>query len=117
MQKNINLAYLINTSVFLFCLLPIALISGPFLSDLIVSIISVIFIYITISYQQYKYYKNIFFKLFLLYYFFLVANSFFSEEPLVSLKVSFFYFRFGIFSLAIWFLIEKKKEKIIFFFL
>lgn len=116
MTNNINLTYLINTSLFLFCLLPIALISGPFLSDLIVSIISLIFLYITIRYNQYKYYNNIFFKLFLFYYFFLVLNSFFAEEPFVSLKVTIFYLRFGIFSLAVWYLIEQRKEKIIYFF-
>lgn len=116
MTNNINLTYLINTSLFLFCLLPIALISGPFLPDLIVSIISLVFLYITIRYNQYKYYNNIFFKLFLFYYFFLVFNSFFAEEPFVSLKVSLFYLRFGIFSLAVWYLIEQRKEKIIFFF-
>lgn len=116
MTNKINLTYLINISLFLFCLLPIALISGPFLSDLIISIISLIFLYITIKYNQYKYYNNIFFKLFLFYYFFLVFNSFFAEEPFVSLKVTIFYLRFGIFSLAAWYLIEQKKEKIIYFF-
>lgn len=105
--SNIN-SKLISISAFLFFLIPIALLSGSFLPDLFISIISLLFLLITIRNKDFKYFKNSYFYFFLCFYFFLIFVSLSSENIFFSLKSTLFYFRFGIFTLATWFLIENK---------
>lgn len=95
---------------YIIILLPALLISGPFLSDLGISIISLIFLINSIKNKLYKYYNNAYFKFFLLFCLILILSSLLSNNIFVSLKNSFFYFRFGIFSLCFWYLIEKEKK-------
>ena len=95
---------------YIIILLPALLISGPFLSDLGISIISLIFLINSIKNKLYKYYNNAYFKFFLLFCLILITSSLLSNNIFVSLKNSFFYFRFGIFSLCFWYLIEKEKK-------
>lgn len=94
---------------YLIILMPVFLISGPFLSDLSVSLISILFIINSIKNKLFKYYNNIYFKFFLLFCLIIILSSLFSNNILVSLKNSFFYFRFGIFSLCFWYLIKKNN--------
>ena len=89
--------------------MPILLITGPFLPDFGVSLVAILFIVNSIKNKLFKYYNNIYFKLFLLFCLIIICSSLFSNNVLVSLKNSFFYFRFGIFSLCFWYLIEKNK--------
>ena len=95
----------------LIILLPVFLITGPFLSDAAISIICIIFL--TNTYynrkQLLKFYNNIYFKLFIFFWIILIISSLLSDHILISLKTSFFYFRFGIFSLCFWYLIEKNE--------
>jgi O-antigen ligase len=90
-------------------LMPILLISGPFLSDLGTSLVAVLFIINSIKNKLKKYYNNYFFKFFFIFCIILILSSLFSENILISLKNSLFYFRFGIFSLCFWYLLEKNK--------
>ena len=105
-----NDKYLINTSSFLAYLIPIALLSGPFLPDFFACIISIFFLFLSYKNNEKKYFNNIFFYFFSTFYLYIVFVSFFSELPYFSLKSSLVYFRFGIFSLAIWYLIDKNKN-------
>lgn len=89
--------------------LPILLITGPFLSDLAVSIISIIFIFNSFQNNLKKYYNNVFVKIFILFWIILICSSLLSNDVIISLKNSFFYFRFGLFSLCFWYLLEKNK--------
>ena len=91
-------------------LLPLALLSGPFLPDLIISLVSIIFIYISIREKLIKFYKSYFFIIFSIFYFYILISSLNSEFYFHSLESSFFYFRFGFFALAIWFLIERNNN-------
>jgi len=93
----------------LISLLPALLISGPFLSDLAISIIAILFLINTFKNKLYSYYKNIFFYIFISFYIYLVLNSLINNFNLDSLKISFFYFRFGIFSIAVWYILNKKE--------
>ena len=102
---------------YLIICIPIFLITGPFLSDLSISIVSCIFLVNSISNKLYKYYNNVFAKIFFLFCLILIISSLLSNNALISLKNSFFYFRFGIFSLCFWYLLEKKKKFIKIFFL
>ena len=52
---------LLSISSYLMCLLPIALVTGSFLSDLIISLIALFFLYISIKNKEWQYYKNFFF--------------------------------------------------------
>ena len=94
---------------YLIILLPVLLITGPFLSDLAVSLIALIFIINSLKNNLSRYYNNIFFKIFIVFWIILIASSLLSNNILVSLKSSFFYFRFGLFSLCFWYLLEKNQ--------
>ena len=88
-------------------LMPILLVSGPFLSDLGVSIVSILFLINSKKNNLIKYYDNYYFKFFFIFCLILIFSSFLSENTLISLKNSLFYFRFGIFTLCFWYLLEK----------
>ena len=98
-------------------IMPILLISGPFLSDLGISIVAILFLINSKKNYLLKFYNNFYFKFFFLFCIILILSSLFSENKLISLKNSLFYFRFGIFSLCFWYLLEKEKNllKYVFF--
>lgn len=90
-----------------FCyLIPLVLLTGPFLPDLFLSICSLIFLLIIFLSKDYKYFNNLFFKVFVIFCIYLIINSLTSNYPFHSIKSSLFYFRFGIFSLAVFYFIE-----------
>ena len=95
----------------LFYLIPIGLITGPFIPDLSLSLIVLIFIFLSIKNNLWKYYyDNKFFKFFLLFNLYLIFLSLVSDDILLSLKSSIGYFRFFIFSLSIWYLLENSGD-------
>ena len=104
--------YLQNIIYFLIIFLPITLVTGPFLSDLSVSLITLLFLYISFRNKLYSYYLNIFSKFFGIFFILLLIVSFFSIDPLISLKKTIFYFRFWIFSLAVWYILDNKNDLI-----
>ena len=104
-MKNIRL----KTQGWLFSFLPLTLISGPFLSDLSLSLISIIFLCNKEVYLNKKYFKNYFFLFFIILNLYFVASSLLSENILVSLKSSFFYFRFYVFAIAVWYILDKDE--------
>lgn len=101
----------------LFILLPPAIIIGPFVADLFVSLIAIFFIIISIKKKLWGYYQNYFFKIFILFYFYITINSFFSIDPILSLSGSLFYFRFIFFSLGVVYLINENKKLLKIFFI
>ncbi len=96
------------SSVILY-LLPLALLTGPFIPDLLVSIISIIFIFFSISKKKYIYFSNKYFFILASFNVYIILRSIFSDNPSLSFESSLFYFRFTIFSLAIWYLIDNNK--------
>lgn len=101
---------LINSMSYIFYLLPLVLLTGPFLPDLFLTIIALFFIYLSLVEKEYKYYLNYFSIIFFTFYFFLIISSFFSDFVIHSLESSLFYIRYLFFSLATWFLIENNKK-------
>ena len=97
---------------FLIVLLPITLVTGPFLSDLSVSLVSLLFLYISFKKKLYFYYQNTFSKIFGIFFILLFIVSLLSIDPLISLKKTIVYFRFWIFALAIWYIFSIKKDLI-----
>ena len=97
---------------YLIVFLPILLVSGPFLSDLSVSLIAIIFIFLSFKKKLYFYYNNIFSKIFGIFFLILLLTSIFSFDPILYLKKKIFFFRFWIFTLAIWYIFHNNKKLI-----
>jgi len=103
---------LVKFSSILLYFLPAALISGPLISDVILSAVALIFIFLSVREKLWKYYKNNFFYIFSAFYFYILIRTLLSEDPSLALINSLFYFRFGIFSLAVWYLIDNNSDLI-----
>ena len=87
------------------------LIWGPFFPDLIVSVSALFFLYYVIKNKDFNYFFNtplIIFFTFCIYFIF--VSIFVAEDILLSLESSLFYFRIGVFSCFIWYLIDKDKS-------
>ena len=106
MNNKINYTRIVS---FLFYLIPIFLITGPFLPDLTLSIIALSFIIYTFYKKDYNNYDSYFAKVFLFFSAYILFFSLFSENIKLSLESSLFYIRFGIFSLAILYVLKKNK--------
>jgi O-antigen ligase len=100
----------------LLILMPIALISGPFLPDLFIVLISFIFLFIFNKKKELFKIKSKFFIFFLIFYFYLILTSILSDNFYQSIKSSITYLRFGFFSLAIFFILNNKKNFIKYFY-
>jgi len=87
-------------------ILPIALISGPFIPDLLVVLISIFFLIEIYLNKRLKYLFNFYSLIFLLIYIYLIFNSLISNNPLLSLESTLFYFRFFLLSLALWMVLD-----------
>ncbi len=107
---SLDFKIIINLLSFLLFLIPIALITGPFLPDFFLVIFSIIFLVTIIYRKEFNYLNNKFTYLFLLFYLYLLFNSLISNNILLSLESSLFYFRFGIFSLGIWYVLENNEN-------
>ena len=106
----LNQKKLILSISFLFYLLPAALVSGPFFSDLIIILIGIFFLINSLINKQWIYYNNIYTKFFFLFYIYLLISSIWADNTLESLKSSVPYIRFLLFSLAIVYLSKENKN-------
>jgi O-antigen ligase len=102
--------------VFLFSLIPFFLITGPFLSDLAISLISLIFLLYCLKQKNFFYFKNKYFYIFLIFWFYLILNTLINNFNIDSLRISLFYFRYGVFVIAIITLINVDDKFIKYFF-
>lgn len=90
-----------NLPVILFSLIPFFLITGPFLSDLSVSLISLLFIVYCIRKKNFLFFKNKYFYFFLFFWMYLVFNSLINNSSIDNLGSNLVYIRHGIFVIAI----------------
>ena len=93
------------------------LIWGPFFPDLIVSISSLFFLYYVFKNKNFYYFFKkplIIFFIFCIYCF--LISIFIAEDIFLSFESSLFFFRIGVFSCFIWYLIEKDKSILTFFY-
>jgi O-antigen ligase len=108
---NISLTYLIIASI-----IPL-LIWGPFFPDLFVSTSALFFIYYVIKNKEFYFFYNkplIIFFIFCIYC--ILLSLFVSENMMLSFESSLFYFRIGVFCCFIWYLIDKDKSILIYFY-
>ena len=109
--SNINLINLIIASIIPF------LIWGPFFPDLIVSLSALFFLFYIVKNKEFYFFKNkplIIFFIFCIY--FILLSIFIAEDMMLSFESSLFYFRIGVFSCFIWYLIDKDKSILNFFY-
>ena len=106
-----------NLPAILFSLIPFFLITGPLLSDLSISLISLIFLIYCIKEKDFSYFKNKYFYFFLIFWGYLILNSLINNFNFGSLKISLFYFRYGVFVVAIFTLLifDDKFKKYFFY--
>ena len=97
----------INIFSYFLILLPIFLITGPFLSDLAISTLAILSLFII---RDKKYFNNYFFIIFMIFWALILLSSLFSEDRVLSLKNSIFYFRFYFFSIFVWWILEKNNK-------
>ena len=95
---------------YLIGLLPLMLITGSFLPDLFICISDLIILFLIIKNKYWKFFLNNFSIFFLIWYLYLVFLSLFSEYILHSFESSLFYFRFGLFVISIWYLLESLNK-------
>ena len=113
-----NLKYLSTTSINLIIasIIPF-LIWGPFFPDLIVSISALFFLYFVFKNKSFFYFFNkplIFFFIFCIWC--VSISIFVAEDTMLSFESSLFYFRIGVFSCFIWYLIDKDKSILTYFY-
>ena len=71
---------------YIIILMPALLISGPFLSDLGISMVAILFLINSKKNNLLKYYNNIYFKFFSIFCIIIIVSSLLSSNILISLK-------------------------------
>lgn len=114
--KNLSFSKIHIDSFFfyLLCFYPFILITGPFLSDLCLVVVVIYFVSKTIIDRTYYKFKRLGFLIFLIFSLYLIINSLLIAKEFLSFKSAIFYFRFGIFSLAVGYIISENLNKISF---
>ena len=93
------------------------LIWGPFFPDLIVSISALFFLYYVLKNKEFYFFNNktlIIFFIFCIYC--ILLSLFVAEDVMLSFESSLFYFRIGVFSCFIWYLIDQDKSILTYFY-
>ena len=93
------------------------LIWGPFFPDLIVSISTLFFLFYVFRNKEFFFFNNkplIIFFSFCIYC--ILLSVFVAEDMMLSFESSLFYFRIGVFSCFIWYLIDQDKSILTFFY-
>ena len=108
--KKININFLIAL------IIPF-LIWGPFFPDLIISLSSLLFLIYLFKKKKFNYFNNKPIIIFFVFCSYCILISLFSAKNILfSLQSSLFYFRIGIFACLIWFLIERDKKILNYFY-
>ena len=100
----------------LFSLIPFFLILGPLFADFSVSLISLLFLIYCFKNKNFSYFNNKYFFFFIFFWVYLIFNSLINNFNLDSLKISFFYFRYGVFVVAVSIFLDEDNKFIKYFF-
>jgi O-antigen ligase len=93
------------------------LIWGSFFPDLIVSLSALVFLVYVIRKKEFYYFNNkplIIFFIFCIYC--ILVSIFIAKDRMLSFESSLFYFRIGVFACLIWYLIDKNKKILSYFY-
>ena len=102
-DRSIPLDITFFSSILIF--IPFVLITGPALPDIFLSLIAFYFLIKSFLIKNWDYYKNPIVVGFLIFSFYGIVRSLFSDIPLESLsnEGSMFYFRYIFFAMGVWF--------------
>ena len=92
------------------------MITGPFLSDLSVSLISLLFFIYCIKEKNFSYFNNKYFYFFL-FWIYLIINSLINNFSIGNFGTSIVYIRYGIFVIAIVALLNNDDKLLKYFFI
>ena len=109
--------YLLNSITYLIYAIPISLVLGAAISEICLSLSSLLFLIYQFKYKNLSFFKSKIFAICIVFCIYLIIRSAFSEFPLNSLRSTLFYFRFFIFVLAIMYLLENQKNFSKYFFI
>lgn len=102
--------FLIIVPCLLISFMPLFLISGPFLSDLSVVLVGIFFLINIILKKDYDFIKSKFSIIFVIFFLYLLINSTVNYYDYHTVRISLGYLRFGLFSLGVFYFLEKKQE-------
>ena len=114
-MKNLKYSKEVIVNLLVASIIPF-LITGPFFPDLIVSLSAVYFLYYCFKLKKFEYFKKTPFIIFLSFCIFCILVSIESHNMLRSMKSSIFYIRIGLFSCLVWFLVDKNKDILNYFY-
>ena len=109
--SNLSLINLIVVSIIPF------LIWGPFFPDLIVSISALFFLFYVFRNKEFYFFNNkplIIFFVFCIYC--ILLSLLVAKDIMLSFESSLFYFRVGVFSCFIWYLVDRDKTILAYFY-
>ena len=110
-MKNLNIFSVTVSSI-----IPL-LILGPLFPDLIVCLLSLVFLFYVFKYKLFFYFTK---KPIILFFIFcaycILVSIFVAKDVLLSFESSLFYFRIGVFSCLIWYLLEKNTKILEYFY-
>jgi O-antigen ligase len=105
-----------HIKIFISSIIPF-LIWGPFFPDLIVSLSALVFLVYVVRKKKFYYFNNkplIIFFIFCIYC--ILVSIFVAKDRMLSFESSLFYFRIGVFACFIWYLIDKNKKILSYFY-
>lgn len=105
MKKNFY-NNLVKINSFFLYILPISLVTGPFIPNLIVTLTCFLSLFLIIYNKEFKYFDNLFFKFFLIFSIYLIINSALNRNFNLNNISGYTYLRYSIFSIAIWHTLE-----------
>ena len=114
-MKNLKYSNVLSINLLVALIIPF-LIWGSFFPDLIVSISSLFFLFYLLSKNNFYYFKKKIFIIFLLFCVISTLISLESKDISLSIKNSLTYFRIGVFSCFIWYLVDRDKSILIYFY-
>lgn len=103
-----NKLILLNSK--LLCLMPLALVAGPFIAEIIVLLSIIIVNYDLFKKKKFEYLNNFYFKFFLLFWLYLTFSNIFNSTNFEELLKQIFFFRFGLFVVAVTYTINLNKN-------
>ncbi len=115
-MKNLKYSNIVLINLIVASIIPF-LIWGPFFPDLIVSISALYFLFYVFKNKKFYFFNNrplIIFFIFCVYC--VLLSLFVADDIMLSYESSLFYFRIGVFSCFIWYLIDKDKSVLTYFY-
>lgn len=109
-MQNIQNQVLVNFPGALISLMPLFLITGPFLPDLSLVLVCIFFLVNVYLNKDFSVFKSKYFIIFVIFFLYLLFNSIIKFYDYNNVRSSLGYLRFGIFTLEVIYFIERKHE-------